>query len=330
MRKLIILKGLPGSGKSTLTSKLVTENDHTICINRDSIRAMFAGVKNDPYALSSSKKQFVLNSRTMLVGSALRAGFDVIVDDTNLQPRPLADLHSLAKNMGNVTVEEVPLNVPIDECIARDSLREWPKKVGAKVILSMAKSSKILDGRQLLGSTTVYPAHVSIARAPSSPAAKKAIMCDLDGTLAIINGRSPYDATDCDVKDKPNVAVIECVLSMYNAGYDIVFMSGRDDRYRPETIRFIEKHCGFMVEASFPDKGHRWEPIKYELFMRGQTNSEPDKHDQRSDNVVKGELYDRFVKDKYDVLFVLDDRSQVVRLWRDIGLTTFQVNDGDF
>jgi hypothetical protein len=41
-------------------------------------------------------------------------------------------------------------------------------------------------------------------------------------------------------------------------------------------------------------------------------------------------LYDTFVKDNYKVLLVLDDRDQVVRMWRELGLTCFQVDYGDF
>jgi len=52
--------------------------------------------------------------------------------------------------------------------------------------------------------------------------------------------------------------------------------------------------------------------------------------DQRKDSVVKREMFDEFIKDKYNVLFVVDDRDQVVEMWRSMGLTCLQVNYGDF
>jgi hypothetical protein len=136
---------------------------------------------------------------------------------------------------------------------------------------------------------------------------KNTIICDLDGTLAIIGDRSPYDGSSCD-KDIPNWPVIRCVLAMYAAGYNIVFLSGRQDKYRAPTEFFIKK----------------WLPdLPYELFMR-QTG------DNRKDSIIKQELYDANVRDRCEVLFVLDDRNQVVDFWRSIGLTCFQVAPGDF
>jgi hypothetical protein len=64
--------------------------------------------------------------------------------------------------------------------------------------------------------------------------------------------------------------------------------------------------------------------------MRGETNPDPSSADMRKDAVIKQELFDKYVAGKYNVLFVLDDRNQVVDFWRSIGLTCFQVNYGNF
>jgi len=50
----------------------------------------------------------------------------------------------------------------------------------------------------------------------------------------------------------------------------------------------------------------------------------------RKDVIIKQEIYEEHIKDKYDVLFVMDDRNQVVEFWRSIGLTCFQVAEGNF
>jgi hypothetical protein len=59
------------------------------------------------------------------------------------------------------------------------------------------------------------------------------------------------------------------------------------------------------------------------LFMRPTD-------DIRNDTIVKQEIYEREIKGKYNVLFVLDDRDRVVRMWRDQGLKCLQVAEGDF
>jgi hypothetical protein len=52
--------------------------------------------------------------------------------------------------------------------------------------------------------------------------------------------------------------------------------------------------------------------------------------DHRKDAVVKREIFDREVRDRYRVVGVFDDRMQVVAMWRELGLTVFQVAEGDF
>ena len=139
-----------------------------------------------------------------------------------------------------------------------------------------------------------------------------AIMCDLDGTLALKHDeRTWYDASTCD-RDNINLPVMQ-VIGYFHNHHHIVFCSGRENKYREPTVVFINK-C-------FPDfiEGH-----DFSLFMR-------EAEDNRKDSIVKHEIYQTCIKDKYDVLFVLDDRGQVVRMWRDaLGLTCFQVAEGNF
>ena len=84
-------------------------------------------------------------------------------------------------------------------------------------------------------------------------------------------------------------------------------MSGRFEKNRPETTRWLASH-----------------KINYiALFMRADG-------DMRKDNVVKREFFDGYIRGKYNVAFILDDRNQVVELWRSLGLTCLQVADGNF
>lgn len=326
MRTLMIFKGLPGCGKSTLASELIRkEPGRWIRINRDDLRGMVAGLGNNPHALGKNAEALMRTFKDELILKAFAGGYDVILDDTHLVPATVKKLHALAIDVGDVKVIEKGINVPVWECIARDKDRKGFAHVGDNVIIDMAKFSGIAKGHKLKDSETYYEPRLNTFQAAvQDESLPKAVMCDLDGTLAIIDGRSPYDATDCDEKDRPNWSVINAVLAMYDQGVKIMFMSGRDQKYRPETERFIEKYCR-VTNSHVKDR-----VIEYELHMRGETAPDPDKADQRKDSVIKQELFDKYVRNKYNVLFVLDDRNQVVDFWRSIGLTCFQVAPGAF
>ena len=52
--------------------------------------------------------------------------------------------------------------------------------------------------------------------------------------------------------------------------------------------------------------------------------------DKRIDSIVKKELYRKYIEPFYRVKLVLDDRNQVVDMWRDLGLPCWQVAPGNF
>jgi hypothetical protein len=135
----------------------------------------------------------------------------------------------------------------------------------------------------------------------------KAIICDLDGTLCLMNGRNPFNASKCD-EDLLNEPVANLLRNYKQLGYAILLVSGRNDIYKEPTLRFLEKH-----DIAFD-----------ELLMRKAK-------DNRKDAVLKIEIYNESIKDKYIVEFVLDDRNQVVDMWRkELKLPCFQVFYGDF
>lgn len=140
----------------------------------------------------------------------------------------------------------------------------------------------------------------------------KAIVVDLDGTLALKGDRGQYDFSQCDVLDKPNEPVVKTVQLFFRNGFEVVFCSGREEKYREQSERFIERCLPGECEA-----------FGFNLFMRPTD-------DFRNDAIVKKELYDQFIKVNYDVLLVLDDRDRVVQMWREVGLPCFQVAPGNF
>ncbi|QSB28508.1 AAA family ATPase [Flavobacterium sp. CLA17] len=290
MRKVILMKGLPGSGKSTLAKKIIAENPETYKrINRDDLRAMF-----DNGTTTQSNEKFVKKVRDLLIVKSLEEGKSIVIDDTNLSETNLRRVSQLvqeynAKFNQKVEVEVREVNTAVSVCIERDALREKP--VGEKVIRKMH--------RQFFKDSPQY--------CTQNPDLPKAIICDLDGTLALMNGRNPFDASKCD-EDEINNPVANVLRNYKKLGYQILLVSGREDRYKAPTLRFLEKH-----------------EIEYDNLIMRKTQ------DNRKDSIIKTEIYHEFIKDKYFVEFVLDDRNQVVDTWRnDLKLPCFQVYYGDF
>ena len=148
---------------------------------------------------------------------------------------------------------------------------------------------------------------------------KKTVIFDLDGTLALIDSRRELSLKDngkidwdvfFDSKmislDDPNQPVIDMANMLSKQGYTIMILSGRSDVTYQATIDWLNKH-----DIWFDN-----------LIMR------PQNHLYKPDNDLKQMWLDSIGKD--NVAMVFDDRNQVVDMWRDNGLTCFQVADGDF
>lgn len=142
---------------------------------------------------------------------------------------------------------------------------------------------------------------------PAFVPAPSAYIVDVDGTVALRGDRDPYDMTRVS-EDTPCWPVIDVVRNLHSAGHAIVFVSARFEAARRDTTEWLDRHVALS---------------SHELYMR------PD-GDRRPDQVVKVELYTRLIEPQYRIMAVFDDRARVVAAWRDLGLTVFQVADGDF
>ena len=149
----------------------------------------------------------------------------------------------------------------------------------------------------------------------------KIVIFDLDGTLALIDSRRELSIGDDDKMDwdtffnpkmisldDPNTPVIKMAQIFKSQGFDIVIFSGRSDVTKQATIDWLDKHD---VPFDF-------------IQMRDNVNH------FLKDSKLKKIWLDRFFPNKDDIFAVFDDRQQVVDMWRDNGLTVFQVADGDF
>ena len=104
-----------------------------------------------------------------------------------------------------------------------------------------------------------------------------------------------------------SIAILLQAFPSLEDDFIISFITGRPESIRKETEEWLE-HNG--IEYS-------------ELHMR------KDK-DFRKDSVYKQEVFDKYFKDKRDILFAIEDRKQVVDMWRSNGIICLQCAEGEF
>lgn len=307
MNKIILTVGIPASFKSTWAKAEVASNPEKIVrVNRDSLREMI-----NNFHFCDSTEKMITSITNFTLQQALKAGKDVILDQTNINRKNFNDICKIVKGMNiDCIVMEKPFFVELDVAILADSKREGHAKVGEDVVKKFwKKSGGTLHKHYKPRVETFLKQKTNLKWKPLVQDASKpnALICDLDGTLAIIGDRSPYSAENCDIVDSPNIPVVDTVSLYYDVGYKIIFCSGRMEKDRAPTERFIKK-C-------LPN-------IEYILLMRSDG-------DQRKDFIIKEELFNNFILNKYNVKLVLDDRLSVCRKWHNIGLNLFRIGDPD-
>ena len=138
MPKLLVLRGLPGSGKTTYARDLVEKMGY-VRVNKDDLRKMLHNGHH-----SQSKEEMVLEIRDSIVFSALYAGKNIVVDDTNIHPkhekrlRQIADMVSKTKKVSFKVMDEF-LKTPVEQCIENDLKRF--DSVGEQVIRKMHREA---------------------------------------------------------------------------------------------------------------------------------------------------------------------------------------------
>lgn len=285
-QEVIITIGLPGSGKSTWAKTQIGLNSNYKIVCRDDLRAML-----DNGDWNGKNEEIILRARDKLIYTLLDAGKSVIVADTNLSEKVRNRIKQIVEDFSKTTGREIKvteksfLDVPVATCIERDLKR--PNSVGSKVILDMANSLKI---------DTPEPKFVYNGL-------PEAYIVDIDGTLAKMNGRGPFEWNKVDT-DLVRNGVAETVRRL-GTNSTIIVLSGRDGVCKELTEKWLN-------ENEIP---HNY------FFMRA-------KNDMRSDDIVKEELYRQNIEGKFNVIAAIDDRPRVIRLWKRLGITVFDVGDG--
>lgn len=311
MPKLLITRGLPGSGKTTFARAWINGDVNRVRVNRDDLRrVLFDGEGVLPHA----QEQQVTIAQQTLATNMLRGGIDVVIDDTNLRNKYLIEWLEIARREdAEVEWHDEFLAVPVEECVRRDRARghAGERSVGEPVITKM--HDRYLKTGHL--ERPDLPPKESAARIlyTGTPGKPATILVDVDGTVAL-NGESRNKPNrgwfewDRVKEDRPNEPIIELVKWLHRAGLHVVFMSGRDAVCYEDTFMWLDRHVG---------------PVFDDLYMRP-------KGDNRKDSIIKTELFDQYVRDNFDVKLVIDDRNQVVDQWRALGLTVAQIAEGNF
>lgn len=292
-QKVFIFQGIPASGKSSLSERMCNEYGYKR-INKDLLRDMI-----DAGKWSKKNEKQIISSRNALLKNFLNNGHSVIVDDTNYHIPHIKKIIEVAGNVADVFVVEI--HQPYESLVFYDSLRE--KMVGKKVI------DKFVGQRNsFLRKIEDYQFPVRDDRvATYTPDKRPAIIVDLDGTLAHMHNRSPYEfhKVGDDKLDHAIAGIVEAYSKIL--GLEVIILSGRDDSCYIET-------CNWLNDYEVP----------FDQLLLRKTE------DNRPDYIVKREMYFEHIDQDYNVLFVLDDRNSVVDEWRSIGLKCLQVEHGDF
>lgn len=316
---LFMLQGLNGSGKTMYAKSITDHNPNTVRISKEDIRKE---LEDTGWTWNRENEVKVLFIRDSQIIEALKSGKSVVVDDTNLSPHHAHRLRTIAIEHGAV-FKITFLNTPIEECIRRDSYRSEDTKVGGQVIRNMAERFHLVRGKNkvevviplepveslvsLEPAKLLPPVTTDIERVfepviSNDTSKLQAIICDLDAIAIKGKEESSKDFTLIHL-DKVFIPVKRVLMAMHKyMGYQIVYISDRENKHRAESMRFLT--------ANFCPVG----PI----LMRSD-------NDMRKEWMVKGQLFDKFIRDKYSVPFLLTSSEDMTSFWRSIGLNVFHV-----
>lgn len=309
MTKLWVMRGLSGSGKSTKAREIADAND-AVVVCRDDLRkhllgTYWTGKKVDEDRVSIAEQATVL--------AFLKDGVSVVVDATHLHPPYVRKWAKEATRLA-VEFEVVDVVEDVDECRRRDHQRmlDGGRYVGDKVIEDQAKRAK----RPVI---TAEP--FIIEPVPYMDDLPDCILVDIDGTVAKMTGRSPFDYSRV-LEDDVHENIAWLIRTIYyshvprcdgEAPVDIIFMSGRDDTCRVDTERWLDMH-----------------DIPYDRLIMRPADFKDANGNKAPDYQVKYHLFNEHIRGKYNVRVVFDDRQQVVDMWRQLGLNCAQVAEGEF
>jgi len=293
---LIILQGPPCSGKSTWAKEYQEKYPDTLVANRDTIRYTLGEGK-----YTMDREDEVTEIEMAQVKGAMGAGRTVVIDDTNLNPKYLKPWLDLAEEKG-YEVRYEKLYIPYGEAMERSKKRkeEGGLYISKDVMQRFYKKYFKEEFEKEMTDYRVFNMNKYDDKLPNC------VICDLDGTIAMHTGRTPFE-WDRLFEDQIDWRMKDILRALAATGAEIIFLTGRQESVREKTEEWLTANFGW----------------KHQLIMR------PDREFGKG-NAVKKELYEKYVKGKYNVICVFDDANYCVDMWRNEGLLTLQVQDSDY
>ena len=301
-RKLIICRGIQGSGKSTWAKQWCHgDPKHRVRFNNDDIRNMLGD-----YWVPDREK-LVTEAKANMITFALITGYDVVVDNMNLNPKEDMWIRTLCTNIEkdkgiHIDIEYKDFFIPVEECIRRDAMR--PNPIGEKVIKDTWRRYRNFIIQQNINEMlSKRPEHVDGAR--------PAILVDMDATLCLNTTGRPYYGEGA-AEGMLNDIAVEGICNLVKTLYEkrtIFIITGREGT--PEIIEATKK---WLDSNDIKVDGLFFRPVK----------------DYSPGAECKKKIYEDNIKGKYNVEFVLDDNYKCVEMWREQGLVCLQPNEGKF
>lgn len=277
--RAIITVGVPASGKTTFANEMVQKFGFRD-INRDFIRFNLVkpGSTWATYKFTKANEKAVDEIHGKMIMESWQNEENIIISDTNLNKGRRRALIGRLQDLG-YDVEVKPFEISRKEAIKRDNLRA--NGVGQDVIYKMMQNWNEFSGRVTYTPNEELP---------------KAVIFDVDGTIAQMNGRGPFEWHRVG-EDKPREMIIKMLHGYANLGFHIIICSGRSDECFKETAEWLDKYVGL----GYWDK----------LYMRKVG-------DYRKDDAIKEEIFWTHIADKYNIVACVDDRPVMIRLWHEM------------
>ena len=314
MSKLIILQGPPASGKTTWCNEHLSklseeERKRTVIVSRDTIRQ-----STGTYWVPEREDYITVLEDTM-IREALARDFTVISDATNLNPKTIKRMQDMAAEF-KAEVEFKEFYVPFKVALERDKARGAKASAADSVREAAGHLSvgrKVMEGfymryykEQFLKELYIDPREVD----PMLNGLPSAVICDLDGTVAIHrSGRSPfeYERVGEDEALRPMVLTLRALA---DGGVNIIFLTGRED-----TGNCLEKTRQWICANVMGTR-------PYQIYLRP-------KGDHRKGFIFKREVYENKIKGICNVINVFEDDPKCVKMWRELHLQCSQAYDFD-
>ena len=303
IKKLILTRGIPGSGKSTWAKAWVAEDpEHRIRLNWDDMRNMMG-----PYWVPSREP---INKHMLWAGLNMAAyctrPYDIVIDNMNLNPKDWKQYEewittynqSMNSDETNTqyVIEFKDFFISLDECIRRDAMR--PNPIGEKTIKDIWRRYKhFIQTTEV--ENVVNNLRPSTGKVPC-------VVIDMDSTMCFNTTKRPWygeGAAEGMIKDVPNPGVVAVVKELQRK-FPIVVVTGRDTTQATVTKQWLANQGIAPTDFYFRTAG-----------------------DYRKGVEVKNELINQ-VLNKYDIVAIFEDCEPIVKMFRDMGLTVLQPNKG--